>query len=61
VKYVTVAEAAELLKVNCQKIRRWIAAGELPAANIALSKSGERPRYRISEAALQRFLASRGG
>lgn len=50
--FLTVAEVAELLKLNPQTIRNWIDRGELRAVRV-----GER-RVRVRQADLDRFLES---
>ena len=50
----TVDEAAELLGMNDQTVRRWCRDGELEAAKMGRS-------YRISKPALEAFWRSRGG
>jgi excisionase family DNA binding protein len=55
--FLTVAEVAELLKLNQQTVRNWIDAGSLPALRV-----GRRVRIRQSD--LDRLLESgstRGG
>jgi hypothetical protein len=54
-KYYSPKEAAE--KLQCDEER--VLEGDLVAANIASSKSAQRPRWRIAEADLGRFLLSR--
>lgn len=49
---LTVAEIADLLKVNPQTVRNWIDRGELPAVRV-----GSR-RVRVKQADLDAFLAS---
>ena len=49
-EFLTVAEIAELLKLNQQTVRNWIDAGKLPAIRV-----GER-RVRIRRSDLVRFL-----
>ena len=44
--------------VSPEKIVRWILAGELTAMNLAASVSG-RPRYRITQDAVDAFERSR--
>lgn len=56
--YLTPPAVAALLGVQPAKVRRWIASGELSAANLAERASG-RPRFRVSRQALDDFLASR--
>lgn len=50
----TVNEAAELLSLNVQTVRRWCRDGELQAAKIGR-------HYRISRPALEDFWRARGG
>ena len=50
----TVAEAAELLGMNEQTIRRWCREGKIETANIG-------GHYRISRPALAAFWRSQGG
>lgn len=51
----TVPEAAKLLHVSKDKLRAWIVAGRLQAANV--NERGKRPSYRISDMQLADFLA----
>ena len=44
-KFVTVAEIADLLKVNQQTVRNWIDAGDLPAVRVG----SRRVRIRTSD------------
>ncbi len=44
------------LCVAPDKVRTWIAKGELAAVNVG---NRQRPRWRVSQAALDAFLASR--
>ena len=53
--WLTVRQIAQRLQVNEQVVRRWIRAGELPAARLGSRKLG----YRISEAALAAFVDER--
>ncbi len=48
--FLTVAEVAELLKLNQQTVRNWIDAGTLPAFRVGR-------RVRILRADLERILA----
>ena len=57
-KYLTTAQAAEMLVVAPDKIGDWIKSGQLPAVNVAVH-SGGKARWRIAAADLERFLASR--
>ncbi len=51
-------QVAERLGVSPDKVRGWIAKGELTATNVATGKAG-RPRYRVSETDLADFQAGR--
>ena len=57
-EFWTVPQVAERLQVSRHKVLRWIAAGELAATDLSQSRV-ERPRYRIREAELSRFLNGR--
>jgi excisionase family DNA binding protein len=54
--FLTVAEAADLLGVKHQTIRRKIRAGELPAVQLG----GRGSHIRVPRAALERWLWSGG-
>ncbi len=58
-KYYSPKEAAEKLQCDEERVLAWIREGDLIAANIASSKVSRRPRWRIAEADLGRFLLSR--
>jgi excisionase family DNA binding protein len=51
-QFYTISEAAQLLKVSDQSIRRWIKAGELKAYR-------PKKEYRIAQSDLQEFLEGR--
>lgn len=53
--YLTVEEVAKRLHVHPDSVRRWIRNKELYAINL-----GGPAGYRITEAALQDFIRSRG-
>ena len=55
---LTPPKVAECLGVSPDKVRNWIAKGELNATNVAVGKGG-RPRYRISETDLADFQKKR--
>ena len=57
-KYYSVQAAAETLAVDDEQILSFIHSGHLRAANMAKANS-KRPRWRIAEADLGRFLLSR--
>jgi len=50
---------AKRLRVTPEKIISLIHSGEIQAVNVALNKDGKRPRWRISEDAVQAFLQNR--
>jgi excisionase family DNA binding protein len=58
VRALTPVEAARQLGVSPDKIRGFIAAGELRASNLAMRQGG-RPRWRIAPVDLEEFLARR--
>jgi excisionase family DNA binding protein len=51
-------QIAEVLGVDASKVLAWLKRGELVGVNLAESATG-RPRWRISQEALDRFLAAR--
>ena len=51
-------QAAELLGVDAEQVLGWIHAGEIVAADVSKQNS-KRPRWRISESELGRFLLRR--
>lgn len=57
-RYFTVQTAAETLAVNDEQILLFIHSGALKAANLAKPNS-KRPRWRIAEGDLARFLMTR--
>ncbi len=58
-KHYTPQEAAEILGTSDDGIVEMIHAGEIVACNVARSANSKRPRWRISESDLGRFLLSR--
>jgi len=52
-KMLTVTEAAEILRLEPSTLIKWARAGKFPLVNVS---PGERPRYRVSMEALQRFI-----
>lgn len=56
--YHTVPDLAGALGVNATKVLGWIARGELVAVDVS-ARRGERPRWRIAAAELERFLQAR--
>lgn len=59
VRFFTTSEAAEILATNEDKVRSWIHSGELCAVDVAAKPGGKKPRWRIPETALSRFLIGR--
>lgn len=57
-RYLTTAQAAELLLCAADKITDWIHSGQLPAVDISTHQGGK-ARWRIAAADLEAFLASR--
>jgi excisionase family DNA binding protein len=57
-RYVTTAQAAELLAVTPDKITDLIHSGQLPAIDVSLH-SGGKARWRIAADDLAAFIASR--
>jgi excisionase family DNA binding protein len=57
-KFLTPPQAAEILGVNTDRLRRWIRNGQLRAVNV--SDAEQRPRWRIDPEDFNAFLASRG-
>jgi excisionase family DNA binding protein len=57
---LTPPQLAKQLGVKPDKVRTWIKSGQLAATNVA-KKPGGRPRYRISEAAIEEFERKRQG
>ncbi len=55
--YVTPPAIADRLGVDAHRVIAWIKRGQLAAVNIG--DGSQRPRYRVSEADLQVFLAAR--
>jgi excisionase family DNA binding protein len=55
---ITPPQIAKRLNVSPDKVRGWIAKGELNATNVATGKGG-RPRYRVSETDLADFQKKR--
>jgi excisionase family DNA binding protein len=45
--------------VSDKTVRRWIQNGELKAINVGRNPNGRKPRWRISQSALDAFLAAR--
>jgi len=58
VKTITPPQLAKELKVKVDKIHAWIHSGQLTAINVAEEPTG-RPRWRITQEAIDQFLLSR--
>lgn len=58
-RFFSPPKAAKILEVNSDKVLAWIKSGELVAVNVAANANGERPRWRISEDELGKFLLRR--
>ncbi|QDV55485.1 helix-turn-helix domain-containing protein [Rosistilla oblonga] len=58
-RYFTPPQAADIIGANADKVIGWIHSGELVASNVAANPNGERPRWRISEDELAKFLFRR--
>lgn len=58
-EFCTPPEAAKRLGVHPDKVVSWINTGELVGTNLAADPSGKRPRWRISQVELEKFLANR--
>lgn len=56
VAYLSVREVAGRLGVHVQTVYAWIGRGELRALN--LSSGSQRPRWRVDERELERFIRS---
>lgn len=59
IRYYTPDQAADVLGVDGEKILAWIHSGELAASNVGSRPDGGKPRWRIAEADLGRFLLAR--
>jgi excisionase family DNA binding protein len=51
----SVREVAERYGVTAHTVLAWIQGGELRALNVGRSVAGKKPRWRITEQALQHF------
>lgn len=54
-RWLTVAQAAEVLQVHPETVREWLRAGRLPGHLIS-----RRAGYRIRQGDLERFLSGAG-
>jgi len=58
-KWLTVAEVAALFDVDAGVVLSWIGAKKLAAVNVASAGCLKRPRWRVSQAAIEVFVAGR--
>jgi len=58
-EYFTPPQVARQLTVKHDTVLAWIHAHELQAVNLAARSGGQRPRWRISKQAIEKFLARR--
>lgn len=56
-EYLTVKEAAAVLRASPQTVYRLVWAGEITRINIGTGKS--RPRFRVRRSSVDKFMASR--
>lgn len=54
--YLTTQQAAQRLGVGASTLRRYVASGDIEISNVGTPL---RPRWRLTEAELDRFIASR--
>lgn len=59
IRYYKVREAAETLGVDEEQVLDFIHTGKIKAVNVAKDENGKRPRWRIPEGELGRFVLSR--
>jgi excisionase family DNA binding protein len=55
----TPPQVAKQMGVNADKVLNWIRSGELEAFNAAARPDSQRPRYRVTDEALQAFIKRR--
>lgn len=58
-RHYRVKETAELACVEIETVLWWIETKELKAINVAKNPNGKRPRWRIAETELAKFLLRR--
>lgn len=58
VELLSAGMVSEVLGVNIDIVRRWIASGELPAVDVSEHRA-ERRRWRVRRADLEAFLVAR--
>jgi excisionase family DNA binding protein len=57
--YCSIHDIAERCGVSERTVRAWIRAGELKALNMSRTPGSRRPRWRVTQAALEAFEATR--
>jgi len=55
----SLTETAEFFGVNPRTVEAWISAGELRAVNVSRNRNSQKPRLRVTDSELQRFIESR--
>jgi len=55
----TIREVAERYSVTARTVAAWIASGELHALNVGRRLLSKKPRFRVTQAALDSFELSR--
>ena len=58
-QHYTVQQTSEILVTDDEQVLSFIHSGDLRAVNIAKTLNGKRPRWRIAEADLAKFLMAR--
>lgn len=57
--FITPNQLAKTLGIKADKVLAWIRSGQLVAINVAENPNGQRPRWRIDQDEVTRFLKSR--
>jgi excisionase family DNA binding protein len=55
----SIRQIAQQCGVSVRTVRAWIRAGELKAVNMSRTPGSRKPRWRVTQAALDAFLALR--
>jgi excisionase family DNA binding protein len=58
-KTFLIGDVSKQLVVSDKTVRGWITAGELRAINVARKRGAKKARWRITQEALDAFLAAR--
>jgi transposase len=56
---LTVQQIADRLNVSKDTVRRWIRRGDLKAADLSANSASEKPRWRVLETDLVKFISER--